>query len=249
MAELVLLLFALLALESPSVSIAFVLAAIGVSVWRQHKFRKELEDFRQDWSAQNDALHRELIDLRRQLASTNTHGAEKDRPAVGTVERPIRPAESRPPLEKSGSAVAESEQIPLRAGKIQEPASAIVAHAGSTETRRERDSELAQKAAIPPAVSAPANPSEPQAPGRPSPVLPVKPPIVPPPYENLRGGCSNCVEARSRGWSSAVVVRSANGRSHRRKSKTHGAGFGVPTSCESIISSFAPAAIDVCLCA
>ena len=47
MAELVLLLFALLALESPSVSIAFMLAAIGVGVWRQRKSRKNLEAFRQ----------------------------------------------------------------------------------------------------------------------------------------------------------------------------------------------------------
>jgi hypothetical protein len=96
MAELVLLLFALLALESPSVSIGFVLAAIGVGVWRQRKFRKNLEEFRQDWSAQNDALHRELIDLKRQLAALASVAVE-DRPTKSTEKSsPAQPSTEQP---------------------------------------------------------------------------------------------------------------------------------------------------------
>jgi hypothetical protein len=96
MAELLLLLFALLALESPSVSLGFVLAAIGVGVWRQRKSRKDLEEFRQDWSAQNDALHRELIDLRRQFAAL-TSVAVKDRPAESTEKRSPAQASTEQP--------------------------------------------------------------------------------------------------------------------------------------------------------
>jgi len=76
MAELVLLLFALVALGSPPVSICFVLVAIGVSVWRQSNVRKELGDFRQESQKQNDALHRELVDLRRQLAAASRPEAQ-----------------------------------------------------------------------------------------------------------------------------------------------------------------------------
>src|SRR5215470_16861219 len=153
MAELVLLLFALLALESLSVSIGFILAAIGVSVWRQHKLRKELEDFRQDWTAQNDALHRELIDLRSQLAASGLRTPKEDRPARAAEEQPVRPMESRTPLEKTGSvAVTAPEQMPFQVAEVPAPASTMASQVRSTSTRAEPETESAHKPPIPPAV-------------------------------------------------------------------------------------------------
>ena len=80
MAELVLLLFALLALtlDTPATSLFFVSLAIGTSVWKQRRLSQQLVQLREDSSRQNDALHRELVELRRQVtAITETIGRRK----------------------------------------------------------------------------------------------------------------------------------------------------------------------------
>jgi hypothetical protein len=81
MAEAVLLLFALLALGSPPVSICFALAAIGTSVWRQYRLRKELNELREESYRQADLFGRELADLRQQLRNTAVTGLPKVEPA------------------------------------------------------------------------------------------------------------------------------------------------------------------------
>ena len=70
MAEAVLLLFALLALGSPPVSIIFLLAAVGASVWRHYRLRRDLNDLREDWRRESGYLGREIDALRRQLKTS-----------------------------------------------------------------------------------------------------------------------------------------------------------------------------------
>lgn len=120
MAELVLLLFALLALGSPPVSICFALAAIGVSVWRQYNLRKEHEELRQESYKQNDALHRELIDLRRQLAAATRPATEADRtpaiaePPARIKDVPQQAEARRTEVEPLAAAVKAPTDAPLR---------------------------------------------------------------------------------------------------------------------------------------
>lgn len=113
MAELLLLLFALLALGSPPVSICFVLVAIGASVWRQSNLRKELEQFREEASKQNDALHRELIELRRQLAAPTPSAQDPGRAAALDHAIPTQSAKGPLPAEVAAAAVTEPVQSPL----------------------------------------------------------------------------------------------------------------------------------------
>jgi len=58
---LVLVLFGLLAIATPPLSLYLL--------WRQHKLRQELQQLTEISTQQNDALHRELIELRRQVAA------------------------------------------------------------------------------------------------------------------------------------------------------------------------------------
>src|ERR1035441_6066799 len=69
MLELVLVVIAVLALSEPTVSIVFALAAVGLSAWKQNKLRLQLQDLAELNTKQNDALHRELLELRRQIAT------------------------------------------------------------------------------------------------------------------------------------------------------------------------------------
>src|SRR5579871_5955105 len=111
MAELLLLLFALLALGSPTVSICFLLVAIGASVWRQSNLRNELARFREESSEQNDALHRELIDLKRQLAESTRPAEERARHA----SLPDIPVAKTPPREEERPSVAVKEPTQVSA--------------------------------------------------------------------------------------------------------------------------------------
>jgi hypothetical protein len=69
MLELVLVVIAVLALSEPTVSIVFALAAVGLSAWKQNTLRLQLQDLADLNTKQNDALHRELLDLKRQMAA------------------------------------------------------------------------------------------------------------------------------------------------------------------------------------
>jgi len=186
MAELVLLLFALLGLESPSVSIGFVLAAIGVGVWRQYKIRKQLEELRQDWSEQNDALHRELIELRRQLAALPSLASD--------AERSAKPVDSPPPAsvrtENIRVAVPSSsaERVDLRVPPTQIEHSALVAQSNIVETAQSKKPE--DFASAPPVAESPAAspssvyPSATPIPGKPpAPITTPSQPKIPPKSE------------------------------------------------------------------
>ncbi len=70
MLELVLVAVALLALSEPTISIVFhALAAVGLSAWKQDRLRRRLQDLAELNTKQNDALHRELLELRRQIST------------------------------------------------------------------------------------------------------------------------------------------------------------------------------------
>jgi hypothetical protein len=70
MLELVLVVIALLALSEPAISIVFAVAAVGLGAWKQNKLRRQLQDLAALNTKQNDALHRELLELRRQIAAS-----------------------------------------------------------------------------------------------------------------------------------------------------------------------------------
>lgn len=101
MVELVLVVLAVLALSEPTVSIVLALAAVGISAWKQHKLRSQLQDLAELNTKQNDALHRELLDLRRQIASAPPAASSTvEKVPSKTDEAPIvsavKPAEQRP---------------------------------------------------------------------------------------------------------------------------------------------------------
>lgn len=140
MAELLLLLFALLALGSPTVSICFLLVAIGASVWRQSNLRKELAQFREESSKQNDGLHRELIDLKRQMAAS-TRAAEEDARDASTPE--IRTQVAKVPShaeEPSSIALKEPTHVPARGVPPQpEPMSSTIAARTTEASKGDRE--------------------------------------------------------------------------------------------------------------
>ncbi len=102
MLELVLVVIAVLALSEPTVSIVFALAAVGISAWKQNKLRLQLQDLAELNTKQNDALHRELLDLKRQIAAAppiaepGHETPQSVRPAVHTesvkTTAPVTPA-------------------------------------------------------------------------------------------------------------------------------------------------------------
>jgi hypothetical protein len=98
MLELVLVVIALLALSEPTISIVFALAAVGSNTWKQIKLHRQLRDLAELNIKQNDALHRELLELRRQIAAAPVM-------ADSTVEAP-QPAHSPVPAEKTAASIA-----------------------------------------------------------------------------------------------------------------------------------------------
>jgi len=163
-----------------------VLAAIGVGVWRQYKLRKQLEELRQDWSEQNDALHRELIELRRQLAALPSLASD--------AERSAKPVDSPPPAsvrtENIRVAVPSSsaERVDLRVPPTQIEHSAPVAQSNIVETAQSKKPE--DFASAPPVAESPAAspssvyPSATPIPGKPpAPITTPSQPKIPPKSE------------------------------------------------------------------
>jgi hypothetical protein len=108
--ELVLVLFAVFVVATPPLTV-FLL-------WRQHKLRQELLKFTQSSIEQSDALHRELFELRRQVAASPraaevaTTSVEVDpRPAVVIPSKTEEPVPFTLPVEaaaKPGPTIAQS---------------------------------------------------------------------------------------------------------------------------------------------
>ena len=106
---LVLVLFGLLAIATPPLSLYLL--------WRQHKLRQDLLNVTQASNERNDALHRELLELRRQVAAI---------PRAAEAAAPIQAAPS--PLASSQVAPSHEEVlrlapsvIPPEAGKPSAP--------------------------------------------------------------------------------------------------------------------------------
>lgn len=98
MAELVLLLLALVALAfDTSASLFFVFLAVGTSAWKQHRLRAQLKELTDATTKQNDYLHREIVEVRRQIAA-GPEAKPAERPAQAPVaaaseaEKPVAPA-------------------------------------------------------------------------------------------------------------------------------------------------------------
>lgn len=82
--ELVLVVFVLLALATPVLTI-FLL-------WRQHKLQVQLLKLKESSIERNDALHRELLELRREVAASR-RATESAVPSHGTLSHGAAPAE------------------------------------------------------------------------------------------------------------------------------------------------------------
>src|SRR5215469_5783718 len=122
MAEAVLLLFALLALGSPPVSITFLLAAVGASVWRHYRVRRDLNDLREDWRRESSYLSREIDALKRQLKTSvlsptdETKAAASASPHAQDVPASVEEflSKTKTPTREPVSALTETE-VPLNA--------------------------------------------------------------------------------------------------------------------------------------
>ena len=199
MAELLLLLFALLALGSPSVSICFVLVAIGASVWRQSNLRKELAQFREESSKQNDALHRELIDLKRQLAASTRPTGERARdtsaPALETqthvatvpsrAEDPSSTAVKEPTRVQTGAVPPQSKPIsPTIAAHSTEPSKDTTGTVAEMPAHQISDAPTTQRpvSAAPTPTFAPAQrASDAEVEKKVAPIAPASPTVPPTP--------------------------------------------------------------------
>jgi len=141
-----------------------------VGVWRQYKLRKQLEELRQDWSEQNDSLHRELIELRRQLAALPSlaSGAEHSAKPVGSPP----PASVKTENIRVAVPSSSAERVGLRVPPTQIERSAPVAQSNIVETAQSKKPEDVSSA--PPI---PATPAAPPSSVYPSPTpIPEKPP-------------------------------------------------------------------------
>jgi hypothetical protein len=143
------------------VSIFLVLVAIATSVWRQRKLRSEFDEFRRESSKQNDALHRELIDLRRQITAMPHPAAQPEQPSVRATDHAANPAEVVPrppgPATLVDATVEESAHAQFRLSP-QEPAKlSATAPLPGTEPKPEFDLVRKREAASP-AEAAPVSP-------------------------------------------------------------------------------------------
>ena len=167
MLELVLVVLALLALSEPAISIVFAVAAVGLSAWKQNKLRGQLRDLAELNTKQNDALHRELLELRRQITAAPPiadSAVEAQYAAPSTVRTPAQKATAPPVIHKPAEAAVILASPPppaiekkpvVVAQEIEKDAVAPVAAQVS-----------AQKPVTPPIVTTPvvANPTVPQPP-------------------------------------------------------------------------------------
>lgn len=190
MAELVLLLLALLALGSPSISLVFALAAIGMSAWKQYRLRQQLVKLTDLNIQQNDALRRELLELRRQIAP-KTEAAEQPvevrqrvpaaappqptekplAPSVFPGREPVRP---EPGIERTPELFPETkkeETLPVAAPRLP-----IAPASPATEKPVTTVTPTGPKPVLPTAV-----PSKPPTPPVVTPLPPVTPKPVPAP--------------------------------------------------------------------
>lgn len=92
--ELILVPFALLVIATPLLTVYLL--------WRQHKLRQQLRELTEQSIERNDALHRELLELRRQVASVQVADAVTPSPA----EAPRYPTSVIPPKEKPAAPAA-----------------------------------------------------------------------------------------------------------------------------------------------
>jgi Predicted membrane protein (DUF2339) len=204
MLELVLVVIAVLALSEPTVSIVFALAAVGLSAWKQNKLRLQLQDLAELNTKQNDALHRELLELKRQIAA-----APVAEPTHGTPQS-VRPAVQTQPVKVTAPAAPEVQKAPqavITTPVIVPPASAAP-HVPAVEklpdqvAARDREEaklpvpevvEPPKQRPVPPAVVAPPIAAKSPAETKPAPVLPApsippRPPVeaTPPPLSRMQ---------------------------------------------------------------
>ncbi|HEY6370249.1 MAG TPA: DUF2339 domain-containing protein [Candidatus Sulfotelmatobacter sp.] len=201
MLELVLVVLAVLALSEPTISIVLALAAVGLSAWKQNKLRWRLRDLADLNTQQNDALHRELLELKRQIAAVpaiaqpvheapqsvqspvHTEPIKVTVPAVPAAQKATEPV-SAPPV-SAAPAVPAVEKIPdLVASRENEAAKPPVPEVV----------EPPKQQAVPPAVVAPPiaakvpAESKPPAPVVPAPAVPPRAPaeVTPPPLSRMQ---------------------------------------------------------------
>ena len=98
--ELLAVLLALLVLAAPVLAIS--------AFWRQRKLRLRIEDLTRQTSQQNDALHRELVELRRQITALSTSTTE----TVPITQTPAGAAPSKAPIKISVDKAGETDAVP-----------------------------------------------------------------------------------------------------------------------------------------
>ncbi len=198
MLELVLVVIAVLALSEPTVSIVFALAAVGLSAWKQNKLRLQVQDLAELNTKQSDALHRELLELKRQIAAPPTTAEP-----VHETPQSVRSAVQTEPVKVSAPAVqkrVEPVVAPAPSGLPPTPAVEKVAESITAKQKEEARPTVPEiveqpkrQPVPPPIVQAPIaappvavrTPSESKTPAPVAsvPVTPLRPPaaVTPPP--------------------------------------------------------------------
>jgi len=108
--ELLAVLLALLVLATPVLAIS--------AVWRQRKLRLRIEELAHQTSQQNDALHRELLGLRRQISAISQPASPTPRPEAAQPTVSVTPSKPTQPV------VTERTPEPAIKGKPTEPITA-----------------------------------------------------------------------------------------------------------------------------
>ncbi len=162
MLELVLVVIAVLALSEPTISIVFALTAVGISAWKQNKLRWQLRDLADLNTKQNDALHRELWELKRQIA--------------------VAPAAAEPvhatPQAAAATVHTQTENAAI-APVVQKPAEAAIASTASAPPRTPAAERVVEPLATPKKEEAAAPvPVGDTTERKPAPPAPVTPPIA-----------------------------------------------------------------------
>src|SRR4029077_292295 len=113
--ELLAVLLALLVLATPALAI--------YAVWRQRQLRRQLEELAHVSSQQNDALHRDLLELRRQVAAFPQFSGSAAVHREGAAQPSTTVVESKPPEPAAPPAPAEPlvRPIPIRAPAAMKP--------------------------------------------------------------------------------------------------------------------------------
>jgi hypothetical protein len=154
MLELVLVVLALLALSEPAISIVFALAAVGLSAWKQDKLRRQLRDLAELNVKQNDAVHRELLDLKRHVTAAPpiAESAVEARQAAHTAvpaQKASPPTAAAPVIHKAAEAAVVL-SVPPAIEKKPEVVPLKIENDAATPAAAEF---VAQKPVTPPAVA------------------------------------------------------------------------------------------------